>query len=327
MNGEARDRLLQNFEQMASSCPQILSASPQQIAQAAQQAGNLGGSYFGYGSQTWTSGQWDTYVQGWIEVCRCRSEANAELLQRRERLGAEQSGIQTLGQALSTLLAPNKVLPIMSQSDLTVYESQQQQAVAGDGSDTSSLTENAAASVMNSSPDNNSDDSVQSELDSAIDSANSSSSASSANSMVPSTSSGSPAEVDWSQVDCAPLGYSDCPKSEQAKQGVLQQLSEWSNQLGAGSPEIMPPASGPVADVKDCISGLVDITKTLYNNYWNYGTCSNEDHPVYPPVYPVPQPPEIPVAPGSSGPGPAPLPGPASAVSPSTIGPPSVQKP
>jgi hypothetical protein len=242
-------------------------------------------------------------------------------------VAAEQQGIQTLGNALTDLLAPSASTPIDSQNDLASYEEQQKgQAVIGDDSPSASSTDSAAANLMNSSG-TNSNDSVQSELDSAIDSApsNSSSSASSGNSMVPATSSGSPAEVDWSQVDCAHLGYSDCPKSEQAKQAVLQQLSEWSNQLGTGSPEIMPPGSGPVGDAKECISGLVDIAKTLYNNYWNYGTCSNEDHPVYPPVYPVPQPPEIPVAPGSSGPRPAPLPDPASAVSPLTIGPP--QKP
>jgi len=104
--------------------------------------------------------------QGDQQVASCEAAVH----RYEARQGAEQLGIQTLGNALANALTSNPASPIDSQSDLADYEEQQRgQAVLGDGSSFSSSTESAATDVMSSGGQAGS--SAQAQLDAAVDNA------------------------------------------------------------------------------------------------------------------------------------------------------------
>jgi hypothetical protein len=223
------------------------------------------------------------------------------------RSAAQQQGIQTLGNAIGDLLTSSPSTPIDSQNDLANYENQQNgQPVLGDDASSGIPVDDSAKRVMSSSSNSDGSPSVQSQLDSVIDddmSNTSTSSASSSNSVPTPAPRGSTAEA-----ECAAFGLSNCTHSNWAVAQSEQQQLDLQQQFAVGSvmgPESIGPDLKP--NVIDCVHKVVDMAKALYGLYWDYGTCSNDDHAASPPVPPVPPPPSITP---SQGPNNAPIPGP-----------------
>jgi hypothetical protein len=104
-------------------------------------------------------------AQGDQQVASC--EAAVQRYQARS--AAEQDGVQTLGDAISSALAVPDAAPLDSQGDLTSFEQQSRnQPVLGDGSSSLPSEDSSATAYMRATADS---DPIAAQLDNAIDQA------------------------------------------------------------------------------------------------------------------------------------------------------------
>jgi hypothetical protein len=98
-----------------------------------------------------------------------KDQGDQQVASCQARSAAEQQGVQTIGDAISSALAAPEAAPLNSQGDLTSYEQQNQlQPVIGDDSNSLPSVDSSATGYMRATADS---DPIAAQLDDAIDQA------------------------------------------------------------------------------------------------------------------------------------------------------------